>query len=62
MRNLENNLEYIWPKSTFIRRKYLMQEMYQNFAEGEDWKVPDVSQISLRNNMRICWSMILTAG
>ncbi|XP_072032274.1 LOW QUALITY PROTEIN: kinesin-like protein KIF28P [Amphiura filiformis] len=41
MRNLENSLEYIWPRNRFIRRKYLMQEMYQNFAEGADWQLPD---------------------
>ncbi|XP_071490003.1 kinesin-like protein KIF28P [Diadema antillarum] len=41
VRNLENELEYIWPRDKFVRRKYLMQEMYQNFAEGSDWQLPD---------------------
>ncbi|XP_038058147.1 kinesin-like protein KIF28P [Patiria miniata] len=41
MRNLEKDLEYIWPRDKFVRRKYLMQEMYQNYTEGEDWKLPD---------------------
>ena len=45
MPNLENNLEFIWPRDRFIRRIYLMQEMYQNFAEGEEWQLPDVRWI-----------------
>ncbi|XP_041460234.1 kinesin-like protein KIF28P isoform X3 [Lytechinus variegatus] len=41
LRNLQNELEYIWSRDKFVRRKYLMQEMYQNFAEGSDWQLPD---------------------
>ncbi|XP_070536744.1 kinesin-like protein KIF28 isoform X2 [Ptychodera flava] len=41
MRNLDNGLEYIWPRDKFFRRKYMMQEMYQNYQEGEDWQLPD---------------------
>ncbi|XP_071941853.1 kinesin-like protein KIF28P [Antedon mediterranea] len=41
MRNLESGYEYIWTRDKFQRRKYLMQEMYQNFVEGEEWKLPD---------------------
>ncbi|PIK46734.1 putative kinesin-like protein KIF28P [Apostichopus japonicus] len=41
VRNLECELEYVWDKDKFTRRKYLMQEMYQNFQEGEDWQLPD---------------------
>ncbi|KXJ25651.1 Kinesin-like protein KIF1A [Exaiptasia diaphana] len=41
MRNLENGLEWLWPKKKFINRKYLMQEMYSNYEEGEDWALPD---------------------
>ena len=47
LRNLDNELEYIWARDKFVRRKYLMQEMYQNFAEGSDWKLPDVSTMSV---------------
>lgn len=43
MVNLDHDLEYLWDREKFIRRKYLMQEMYQNFQEGEDWQLPDVS-------------------
>ena len=42
MRNMESNLEFVWPRDKFTRRKYLMQEMYQNFAESEQWQLPDV--------------------
>lgn len=41
MRNMESGLEFIWARDKFTRRKYLMQEMYQNYAENEEWKVPD---------------------
>ncbi|XP_077993433.1 kinesin-like protein KIF28 [Glandiceps talaboti] len=41
MRNMENGLEFIWPRDKFFRRKYMMQEMYQNYQEGEDWQLPD---------------------
>lgn len=44
VRNLECELEYVWDKDKFTRRKYLMQEMYQNFQEGEDWQLPDVRE------------------
>ena len=47
LRNLDNELEYVWQRDKFVRRKYLMQEMYQNFVEGSDWKLPDVSTMSL---------------
>ena len=43
LRNLEKDLEYIWSRDKFVRRKYLMQEMYQNYTEGEEWTLPDVS-------------------
>ncbi|XP_033624378.1 kinesin-like protein KIF28P [Asterias rubens] len=41
LRNLEKDLEYIWSRDKFVRRKYLMQEMYQNYTEGEEWTLPD---------------------
>ncbi|XP_074659378.1 kinesin-like protein KIF28 isoform X2 [Tubulanus polymorphus] len=39
VRNLENGNEWMWDRNKFINRKYLMQEMYQNFIEGNDWDV-----------------------
>jgi hypothetical protein len=45
MHNLENGNEWLLDRNKFINRKYLMQEMYQNFMEGDkDWDVPKVSQ------------------
>nr|KAG5687659.1 hypothetical protein BaRGS_027551 [Batillaria attramentaria] len=41
MKNLENGNEWLLDRNKFINRKYLMQEMYQNFMEGDkDWDVP----------------------
>ncbi|XP_076461788.1 kinesin-like protein KIF28 [Babylonia areolata] len=41
MRNLDNGNEFMLDRNKFINRKYLMQEMYQNFMEGDkDWDVP----------------------
>ena len=38
MKNLENGNEWMWDRNKFINRKYLMQEMYQNYSEGDtDW-------------------------
>ena len=43
MRNLDNGNEWLLDRNKFINRKYLMQEMYQNFMEGDkDWDVPKV--------------------
>lgn len=43
MTNLETKLDWLWSRNQFINRKYLMQEMYQNYVEGEDWQLPDVT-------------------
>lgn len=45
MTNLETKLDWLWSRNQFINRKYLMQEMYQNYVEGEDWKLPDVTNL-----------------
>ena len=42
MKDLISDIEWIWEKNKFINRKYLMQEMYQNFVEGDDWETPEV--------------------
>ncbi|EDV28301.1 uncharacterized protein TRIADDRAFT_53800 [Trichoplax adhaerens] len=41
MTNLESKLDWLWPINRFTNRKFLMQEMYQNYIEGEDWTLPD---------------------
>ena len=44
MRNLDNNNEWMFDRHNFINRKYLMQEMYQNYMEGSpDWDVEQVA-------------------
>ena len=42
MKDLVSNIEWIWEKNKFVNRKYLMQEMYNNFVEGEEqWDMPE---------------------
>merc|ERR1712226_793895 len=41
MRDLKNKNEFLWERNKFINRKYLMQEMYQNYVDGDkDWDLP----------------------
>ncbi|CAL1537456.1 unnamed protein product [Lymnaea stagnalis] len=41
LRNLENGNWWLLSRNNFINRKYMMQEMYQNYMEGEpNWDVP----------------------
>ncbi|XP_073236742.1 kinesin-like protein KIF28P [Porites lutea] len=40
MKSLEDDAEWIWDRNKFLNRKFLMQEMYQNYVEGEDWDLP----------------------
>ena len=42
MKNLANDNEWLWDKNKFINRKYIMQEMYQNYNEGDEWNVDKV--------------------
>lgn len=42
VQNLETKHEWIWPRQKFVNRKYIMQEMYQNYLEGEEWNLPAV--------------------
>ncbi|EDO44751.1 predicted protein, partial [Nematostella vectensis] len=41
MKNLDTGLEWLWPRNKFINRKFLMEEMYENYEEGEEWRLPD---------------------
>ena len=43
MTDLETNLQWMWPKEKFINRKYVMQEMFENYTEGDEWQLPTVS-------------------
>jgi len=37
---LETGYIWFWSKDKFTNRKYVMQEMYEDFQNGEDWNVP----------------------
>ncbi|PIK54089.1 hypothetical protein BSL78_09017 [Apostichopus japonicus] len=40
MKNLSNENEFVWDRNKFLNRKYLMEEMYQDFVNGDkDWDV-----------------------
>lgn len=48
MRNLENGNWWLLHRNNFINRKYLMQEIYQSYIEGEtDWDVAQVRTLAL---------------
>ena len=37
---------WLWERNKFINRKFMMQEMYQNYVEGDaNWDVPQVCYI-----------------
>ncbi|XP_077998394.1 kinesin-like protein KIF28 [Glandiceps talaboti] len=40
MKNPDNGTQFMWSRDKFLNRKYIMQEMYQSFMEGDkDWDV-----------------------
>ncbi|XP_062517829.1 kinesin-like protein KIF28P isoform X2 [Corticium candelabrum] len=41
MRHLETDHYWLWSRNKFVNRKYLMQEMYQNYVEGEAWDLSE---------------------
>ena len=46
MRNLVNGNYWLLHRNDFINRKYLMQEMYQSYMEGDsNWDKPKVKAI-----------------
>jgi len=45
--------DWLWDRNKFINRKYIMQEMYANFVEGdEDWDLPQVGCTPLLSVVR----------
>ncbi|KAH9524310.1 Kinesin-like protein kif28p [Bulinus truncatus] len=38
--NLETKHEWVWPREKFLNRKFVMQEMYQTYLDGENWELP----------------------
>ena len=43
MNSEEDDTEWLWDRDKFRNRKFIMQEMYQNYVEGDEWDVPQVS-------------------
>ena len=60
MKNLQSGLEWLWSRTKFINRKYLMQEMYQNFEEGEEWQLPDERDPFWSAVLMCIWSRLVT--
>ncbi len=48
MKNLSNDNEWIWDKNKFINRKYMMQEQYQNYINGDDVPISKVKAVFIR--------------
>ena len=40
VKQLDSGYEWFWTRQKFINRKYVMQEMYEDFESGESWDVP----------------------
>jgi len=46
MVDLETDHEWVWTREKFLNRKYIMQELFQKFEDGEDISnIPPVSSI-----------------
>ena len=53
--HLETKHEWLWPKEKFINRKFVMEEMYNDYEDGDPWEKPAVSiegleMVRLRQN------------
>eukprot|EP01137_Pigoraptor_chileana_P032730 Opistho-2@22590 len=40
LRSLLNDNHWMWSRAKFLNRKFIMQEMYQNYVEGDEWDQP----------------------
>ena len=40
VKRLDSGYEWFWTRQKFINRKYVMQEMYEDFEAKEHWDVP----------------------
>lgn len=62
MVDLTNGHEYVWDQNTFVNRKYIMLDHYQNFVDGDrNWQVPKVDSlysflaiIKVQSRVRCC--------
>lgn len=41
MKDLQSGAEYLWSRTKFINRKFVMQDMFENYEDGDDWQLPD---------------------
>lgn len=41
MKDLQSGTEYLWSRTKFINRKFVMQDMFENYEDGDDWQLPD---------------------
>ena len=42
MTDLETDHEFNWTREKFINRKFVMQEMFENYTDGESYELPAV--------------------
>lgn len=47
MRHLVTDHIWMWSRNKFLDRKDHMQDMYQNYVEGEEWQQPQVSHMTV---------------
>ena len=46
--DLETDLDWMWSKEKFNNRRYVMQEMFENYKEGDKWQLPEVRTNSFK--------------
>ena len=55
MRNLGNDTEFMWCDSTFVNRKFAMEDMYHNYQNGDDdWDLPKVKLVAVQGKTNSC--------
>ena len=47
MIDLETDHEFNWTREKFINRKFVMQEMFENYTDGDEWQLPAVRLLTL---------------
>ena len=47
MIDLETDHEFNWTREKFINRKFVMQEMFENYTDGDEWQLPAVGLLTL---------------
>ena len=44
MTQMNNKHEWMWSRNKFMDRKCIMAEMYNNYEDGDEWDLPQVSK------------------